>query len=239
MFRLSSMCRPARTGMTLNNKEIRNHKENLRRKRLQEAKEDREMKIIGITGGVGCGKSKVLSWFQELPDTKVYEADQIAHLLQEPGSCCYKEIVAEFGVRILKEDGKIDRKILGSIVFSDAIKLERLNQIVHPKVKQYVQKCIREEESAGTRLFVLEAALLLEDGYEEICDEIWYIYAHEEIRRARLKASRGYSDEKITSMLQAQKSEKEFREACDRTIDNSGLWKETCSQLKNALESVC
>lgn len=197
------------------------------------------MKIIGITGGVGCGKSKVLSWFQELPDTKVYEADQIAHLLQEPGACCYKEIVAEFGVKILKEDGKIDRKILGRIVFSDAIKLERLNQIVHPEVKRYVRKCIREEKMGGTRLFVLEAALLLEDGYEEICDEIWYIYANEAVRRERLKASRGYSDEKITAMLRVQRSENEFFERCDRTIDNSGLWKETCSQLKNALESVC
>ena len=114
MFRSSSMCKPVRTGMTLNNKEIQNQKENFRRTRSQETKEDGKMKIIGITGGVGCGKSKVLSWFQALPDTKVYEADQIAHLLQEPGACCYKEIVAELHT-ILKEDRKIDRKILGSV----------------------------------------------------------------------------------------------------------------------------
>ena len=75
----------------------------------------------------------------------------------------------------------------------------------------------------------------MEDGYKEICDEIWYIYAREEIRRERLKISRGYSDEKITSMIQMQKSENEFREGCDRTIDNSSLWKETCSQLKKCV----
>ena len=135
------------------------------------------MKIIGITGGVGCGKSKVLSWFQALPDTKVYEADQIAHLLQEPGACCYKEIVAEFGTRILKEDRKIDRKILGSVVFSDAIKLERLNQIVHPKVKQYVKKCIRKKKLPEQDCLCWRLALLLEDGYKEICDEIVYLRA--------------------------------------------------------------
>lgn len=202
-------------------------------------KEDKKMKIIGITGGVGSGKSAVLSWFRELADTVVYEADRIAHLLEEPGQVCYEAITEAFGRDILAEDGTIDRKKLGTIVFADQKKLETLNKIVHPEVKKYVKERIIREREAGRRFFVLEAALLLEDGYQEICDEIWYIFTEEGVRRERLKASRGYTDEKMDAMMSAQKDEKAFRDDCQRTIDNSGLWKETCRQLENAVESLC
>lgn len=196
------------------------------------------MKIIGITGGVGCGKSTVLSYLKEVCGAAVYEADKIAHLLQKPGNICHKKIIEVFGRDILNEDGTINRTALGGIVFADHEKLQKLNEIVHPEVKQYVRDQIAEERNRGTKLFVLEAALLLEDGYESICGEIWYIYAKETVRRARLKASRGYSDEKISTVIAAQMPEELFRRRCSRTIDNSGDWKETCSQLKNAVESI-
>lgn len=196
------------------------------------------MKIIGITGGVGCGKSTVLSYLKEEFSAKIYEADKIAHLLQEPGNICYQKIVDAFGEEILNADGTINRPALGQIVFAEPEKLVLLNEIVHPEVKQYVISKIEEERHAGTEFFVLEAALLLEDGYDKVCDEIWYIFTEESRRRERLKASRGYSDEKIDAVMAAQMSEEEFRRRCRRTIDNSGEWKDTCSQLKNAVESV-
>ena len=196
------------------------------------------MKIIGITGGVGCGKSRVLRYLKEHYGASVYEADQIAKDLQEPGTECYKQIIADFGAGILQEDGRIDRPALAEIVFGHPKELEKLNAALHPAVKEEARRRIEEEKKRGTALFILEAALLLEDGYDRICDEIWYIYAAEEIRTERLMASRGYSAGRIQRMMASQRSETSFRMHCSRTIDNSGNFEETCSQLKNAVESL-
>lgn len=103
-------------------------------------------------------------------------------------------------------------------------------QGIHPKEKE-------EEKVAGTQIFVIEAALLIEDHYEEICDELWYIHTPDKIRRKRLKESRGYSDARIDGIMKNQKSEEQFRKACDVVIENGEDFKETCIQIKEALES--
>lgn len=193
--------------------------------------------VIGITGGVGAGKSQVLTLFKQELDAEILVADDIAHQLMEPGHSCYERIAEEFGREILSEDDRIDRKKLADIVFSDAIRLKKLNKIVHPMVKEYIRgeiSCIQLEDP--TKLIVIEAALLIEDHYDEICDEIWYVYASEEVRRERLKKNRGYSDEKIDSILKNQLSEEEFRNGCRKIIDNSGSLAETLQDLKKALE---
>lgn len=191
------------------------------------------MKIIGITGGVGSGKSRILQYFEEKPDTVVYEADQIAFLLQKKdGGVCYPDIVTEFGTSILALDGEIDRKKLGAMVFSDAKKLQRLNEIVHPAVKETVKRKIMRCKEQNIRVFVLEAALLIEDHYEEICDELWYIHTEEPIRIQRLKESRGYTEEKIRSMMEAQLPERVFYQHCQTVIENSGSWSDTFKQLE-------
>lgn len=195
------------------------------------------MKTIGITGGVGAGKSTVLGFLETAFRAVVCEADKVAHMLQEPGEVCYEEIIEEFGCSILAKDGKIDRKKLGSIVFLDEKKLQKLNRIIHPQVKAYIRKKKEEEKVAGTQIFVIEAALLIEDHYEEICDELWYIHTPDEIRRKRLKESRGYSDARIDGIMKNQKSEEQFRKACDVVIENGEDFKETCIQIKEALES--
>ena len=134
------------------------------------------MKIIGITGGVGTGKSKVLAYMEEQFKAVVCQADHVAWELQRPGEICYKQIINEFGEHILNQDKTINRPLLGSIVFSDALALQKLNQIMHPAVKMYILQKIEEEKTKHTTCFVIEAALLLETHYDEICDEIWYIY---------------------------------------------------------------
>ncbi|HBA63795.1 MAG TPA: dephospho-CoA kinase, partial [Lachnospiraceae bacterium] len=93
----------------------------------------------------------------------------------EPGTECYKQIIGDFGAGILQEDGRIDRPALAEIVFGHPKELEKLNAALHPAVKEEVRRRIEEEKKRGTALFILEAALLLEDGYDRICDEIWYI----------------------------------------------------------------
>ena len=195
------------------------------------------MKIIGITGGVGSGKSAVLDILEQDYQSFVVQADLVAHELMLPGNVSYKKIVDFFGESILNEDKTINRKILGAIVFSQKEKLEVLNSFVHPEVKNRIKELIQEKkEKKNCDFFIIEAALLLEDHYDEICDEIWYVYATEEIRAERLKKSRGYSEEKIKNMINSQLPEEVFRKKCNRTIDNSGSIEETKEQIKKMMK---
>lgn len=193
--------------------------------------------VIGITGGVGAGKSQVLALLEQEFHAALLVADTIGHQVMEPGHRCYEWIIEEFGTDILTEEKAIDRKKLSAIVFSDEVRLKKLNSIIHPAVKEYIRSEIsRIHKEQPSRIIVIEAALLIEDHYDEICDEIWYIYASEDIRRKRLKESRGYSDEKIDSIMKNQLSEAEFRQNCQKIINNSGTLTETLQELKKALE---
>lgn len=205
------------------------------------------MKVIGITGGVGSGKSLVLAYLRDLSNnypeppfnnikTYVIEADKVAHDLQKPGNLCYDAIVSAFGQNILNKDGTIDRKELGSIVFSDENRLMELNAIVHPFVKQYIIQTIDAigRKQSADYIFI-EAALLIEEHYDEICDRLWYIYVNEENRRKRLKASRGYSDEKISQIMEKQLDEATFRKACQVVIDNNNSAEDTYRQIREEL----
>lgn len=190
------------------------------------------MKIIGITGGVGAGKTQILDYFQKKYGAKVIIADLVAHRLMEPGTRGYYEIVEFFGSGILNSDMTINREKLGHIVFEDEEKLDRLNGIMHPLVKEYIAEELRNERESGRNsLIIIEAALLIEENYEVLCDELWYIYTDEEARRERLKASRGYSEEKISNIILNQCSEEVFRKHCQVVIDNSGSIEDTYRQI--------
>lgn len=193
------------------------------------------MRKIGITGGVGAGKSTILEHLEKKYNAKIYLADRIAHYLEEPGRPCYNELVSAFGNSILDDNAYISPKEFATVIFNDKNALEKVNSIIHPQVKKFILEKINEEEENGTELFVLEAALLIEDGYLNILDEIWYIHTDDEIRRARLKASRGYSDEKIDSIMAKQMSPEEFRKYCRYTIDNSGSEEDTRKELDKIL----
>ena len=222
------------------------------------------MRFIGITGGIGAGKSAILSYLAQKSDTKVMLADEIAHKLMQPGTECYNKIVQHFAGEdifsspVFKEDDtivsqaellvahKIEKKEpknmpfdsgkLANIIFSDEKKRISLNAIVHPAVKDYVKEVYQKEVKKGKlKLLVLEAALLIEDNYDEICDEIWYIHTSEGIRRKRLIESRGYSNEKIDSIFRSQLSEQTFREHSSVVIDNNGTTEETFRQIETAL----
>jgi dephospho-CoA kinase len=195
------------------------------------------MRFIGITGGVGAGKSEILSYLSKKPATRVLLADEIAHELMEPGTACYAALRESFKEEeIYLPDGSFDRAKLASVIFSDEEKRVRLNAIVHPAVKAYVREQAAKERAKGTlSLLVLEAALLIEEHYDEICDEIWYIYTSGEIRRARLAASRGYSDEKIDRIFASQLDDAVYRAHCARVIDNNGLPEEAFAQIDEAL----
>lgn len=193
--------------------------------------------VIGVTGGVGAGKSQVLALLEQEFHAVLLVADAIGHQVMEPGQHCYERIIQEFGTGILTKEKTIDRSVLGRMVFSDAFCLKKLNGIVHPAVKAYIcEEISRIQKEEPSRLIVIEAALLIEDHYDVICDELWYVDTEETIRRKRLKESRGYSDEKIDSIMKNQLSEEEFRLNCHKIIHNSGTLAETLQELKKALE---
>ena len=198
----------------------------------------KHIKVLGITGGVGAGKSTILDYLEKKYSVRVIQLDQAAHLLMEPGQPCYEKIVERFGRKILAPDETIDRKLLYQETFPDRQKVEELNKIVHPLVKEYVREQIRIETEADRIPFlVIEAALLLEDHYEEICDTIWYVYVDPEVRIRRLEQSRGYTPEKTAQILKNQKSDEEFRLYCQFVIDNSSDFIEnTYEQIDKGLK---
>ncbi len=195
------------------------------------------MKFIGITGGVGSGKSTILAYLRKNYRVRTLIADETAHEIMEPGFDCYVRLQKEFAQeKIWLHNGRFNRQRLAEIIFADDEKRERLNSIVHPAVKEYILKEVEKERRSGsTDYVVLEAALLIEDGYDKICDELWYVYVTEENRRKRLIENRGYSDEKIAQMFAAQLPEGEYRRHCQVIIDNNGPISQVYLQLAQLL----
>lgn len=196
------------------------------------------MKIIGITGGVGAGKTQVLEYLNEKYGATICLTDEVGRHLQKKGKDCYHAIVEHFGTGILDEKEELDREKLASIVFQDPEELAVLNSIVHPAVKAEVLRKIASEERKSTNLFIVESALLIEDNYEEICDELWYVYAEDATRRNRLIYSRGYDANKVEEIIKAQLPKDLFMKHCDRVIDNSDVFAQTMIQLDEIVKDL-
>lgn len=194
------------------------------------------MKIIGITGGVGAGKTQVLSYIDEHYKCRIIRADETAHLLYEKGQACYQALVKLFGKQILDDDDAIDKKKMAELIFKDKVRLEQVNAIVHPAVKKYILEQISyEKEKKEVDYFFIEAALLIEEHYDQIVDELWYIHSNEDIRRRRLAQNRQYSEQKISDIMKGQLNEGEFRKHCQRVITNNGELKETYQQINRIM----
>ena len=194
------------------------------------------MRLIGITGGVGAGKTEVLNYIRASYRCEIYLADLVAHEVQAPGRPCYEKIVTLLGRQILKEDGTIDRSAMAAAIFQNQELLGQVNALVHPAVREYIlEKIEAARRDPKVDLFFIEAALLIEAGYGEVVDEMWYIYADEETRRKRLAANRGYSEERIQGIISKQLSEEAYRAACDFVVDNSGTLEDTKAQINSRL----
>ena len=197
--------------------------------------------IIGITGGVGSGKSTILNILHDNYGAHIIQADDVAKELMEPGMECYRLIVEAFGSDILvpeETDPKrpIDRPALAKIAFSSEEKRQLLNSLTHPQVKRDIIRRIREIYTLESEaLIVVEAALLIEAEYTDILDQLWVVFADKETRIARLAASRGYTREKTESVMASQLSDEQFKAAADIVIDNSGTPKESEHQIADAL----
>lgn len=192
------------------------------------------MRVIGITGGVGAGKSEVLQIIKENCDCFILIADHVAHEVMKKGFQSYEALVTLLGEEILDETQEIDHKRMAARIFAKGAGklLKQVNAIIHPAVKSYILHLIEEKRQEGAvRYFFIEAALLIEDGYTEICDELWYIYASKEVRTNRLMELRGYSRQKVRQIMERQSEEAVFLKNCKIVINNDGDLESTKQQI--------
>ena len=194
------------------------------------------MQVIGITGGIGAGKSQVLQYIKQHYDCRIILADDVGNEVKLPGKNCYKQLVELLGNDILDVNGFIVKEKMAAKIFLDVSLLSKVNAVIHPAVQEYILTEIKKERlKQQYDFFFIEAALLIECGYSAIVDEMWYIYADEEVRRNRLLENRHYSNEKIDSIMQKQLREEDFRKNCSVVIDNSHDLKNTEKQIDRIL----
>jgi dephospho-CoA kinase len=189
------------------------------------------MKRLGITGGIASGKSAVAAMLREL-GFRVIDADRLGHEVIEPGTRAYDEIVREFGAGVVGVDGRIDRGKLGALVFADRAKLQQLNAIVHPRVEEEMVRLFGEWEKSGVAAAAfVEAALLVEAGYQKNLDGLVVAWCKPEQQIERLLA-RGLSEAEARRRIAAQMPAEEKLKFATETIDCSGTMAETRRQVE-------
>ncbi len=194
---------------------------------------------IGITGGVGAGKSMVLSYLEDKYQAYVIRSDELARDLVLVGSELNVKLHQEFPEELFLPDGNMDRAAMAQLIYQNPEEREHLDSLIHPAVKQEIMETMDDlEESGEVEIFIVEAALLIEERYDQILDELWYIDADEEVRAARLRESRGYSDEKIRGIMKNQLSREEFIQNTDALIHNNGEKQETYQEIDEAVDRV-
>ncbi len=161
------------------------------------------MKVIGLTGGIGSGKSTVSQFLSEL-GAVILNADKVGHEAFKPDTEIWRKVVAAFGKQIVTPDGNIDRKKLGNIVFGNAESLSRLNRIMHPRMYAQVKAQLEECRRQGTRVVVLEAPLLLEADWTPLVDKVWVTTAPEATVLKRLEERTGLSQAESLTRIRSQ-----------------------------------
>jgi dephospho-CoA kinase len=213
-----------------------------------------DLYLIGLTGNIACGKSTVLGLLRE-HGACVLDADRVTHELQQPGEPVYQAIVSEFGPDILSAPGgPIDRRALGAIVFADPAALRRLEQIVHPAVRERIAAWLESVGDAGCGMrdgalhpasptphppvAVIDAIKLLEGGWKQICDTIWVVTCAPEQQLERLIATRGMSEPDARARIAAQPPQADKVALADVVIDNSGALESTRRQVEAAWRAI-
>ena len=196
---------------------------------------------VGLTGGIGCGKSTVAEMMREL-GCHVIEADKVSHRLIEPGKAAYDEVVREFGSEVLDSGGRIDRARLGAIVFADPVRLALLNSIIHPRVlaeeDREFERLAREDP---TGVAVVVAALLIEAGFHKRLDRLVVVWCTRQQQIARLTdlaSGRAMTREQAESRIAAQLDLTEKRKLANDEIDNSGTLDSTRRQVTSLVAKL-
>lgn len=178
------------------------------------------MLTIGLTGGIGSGKSEASGILREL-GALVIDADLVGHETYRSGEPAWDQVVEAFGVEVVGQDGEIDRRQLGRIVFSDAGNLKRLTDIVWPRIREGLEKRITEARKGDDiAILVVEAAVLFEAGWDELFDEIWVVTAPEDEVLERLERQRNQKPEQTRARLRAQMTDEERERRADVVVRN-------------------
>lgn len=193
------------------------------------------MIVIGITGGIGSGKSAVSKLLEEEYGAYIINTDEVARNLMEKDQVSYNLIVDYFGDSILDEEGNINRSKLGFIVYKDENELLKLNSFSHPYVEDEVRYRINEKRQANYKYVCIETALPTEANLKNLCDEIWFIYASEDTRIKRLQESRNYPLEKIKDIMDSQLSNEEYKKYASNIIINEKGIEEVKEQIDKIL----
>jgi dephospho-CoA kinase len=196
------------------------------------------MTVIGLTGGIASGKSVAAEHLRRL-GAVIIDADRTGHRSYDPGTPGFEKVVNAFGHDIVGKDGVIDRRVLGGKVFGAPQEMERLNSIVWPEIRRLVKDEIATIRKADRdAIIVLEAAVLIEAGWQDLCDEVWVVTAPPKVVMERLIARNGLSEEAALSRINAQMSARERAEYADVKIDNSGTEDQLRSRVDRAWKAL-
>lgn len=199
------------------------------------------MKFYGITGGIGAGKSEVLNYLKDYYKAEVLSADKLAgELMTKEGPCknLLSDLFSEEGIDGYNEDGSLNRSAISDAMFKNNQLRKKVNNIVHPAVKEEVLRLASEYNESGAEFFFIEAALLIEEHYDEICDELWYVYSSQKVRRRRLIETRGMNDKQINLVQRTQKGDDQFRKKCTVVIENNGTQEELHEQIDRIMKGL-
>jgi len=188
------------------------------------------VKLVGLTGGVGSGKSTVADMMRDL-GAQVVDADEAAHAVYEPGSPGFDAVVREFGEEYV-DGGRIDRSRLGELVFHDDDARRRLNSIVHPLVRDWMAQRTAEAAERGAEVVVQDVPLLFENGLERLFSTVVLVYAPEDVQVERLVSGRGFTPERARAMIAAQMPIENKRGLAHHVINNSGAREDTLAQVR-------
>ena len=194
-------------------------------------------RVIGLTGGIGSGKSTVSQFLAEL-GAAVIDADKVGHEAYRPNTETWQELVKTFGNRILAADNTIDREKLGAIVFGNSEELARLNAIIHPQITKILKKRIADYRRKGVKVIVLDAPVLFEADATSLVEEVWVVVANEANVIKRVVARTGLPEAQIRSRIHSQISNEEHIKRAQVVIHNDGTVEELREKVKELWERV-
>ncbi|MBI4198212.1 MAG: dephospho-CoA kinase [Chloroflexi bacterium] len=194
------------------------------------------MFVIGLTGGIGSGKSEVTRKLLGL-GAEVIDADRVGHQAYTPHTEAWEAVVAAFGQGILQLNSEVDRRKLGAIVFSDPKELARLNSIMHPRMFKMIQGQLEAMRARGVRVAVVEAAILIEAQWTPLTDEVWVVTSDEEVVVQRVKQRNNLPEEEIRRRIRSQLSNQERARHATVLIENNGSLEELNQHVQELWDS--
>ncbi len=193
------------------------------------------MVIIGLTGGIACGKSTVSDWLRTRYGARILDTDAMAWRLAMPGRALWQLYVDRYGrERVLNDDGTLNRRAIGAIVFADAREKAWMDAATHPLIREETLRRLADCRAQKAPAAVLDVPLLFEAGWESMADETWVVYARPEVQLARLMARNGFSEAEARARIASQMAPEERNRRADVVIDNSGTVAETRAQVDDA-----